>query len=60
MNNRICPKCDPKCEREYNAVRFCPTCGIRLQTEQEIRQDRAVIARLLRKHEVKGEGHAQA
>ena len=56
MNHRICPKC----EREYQHVTFCTVCGIRLQSAQEIRQDRAAIARLLRKHEVKGEGHAQA
>ena len=48
MNNRICPKC----EREYHHVTFCTVCGIRLQSAQEIRQDRAVVERLLRKHAV--------
>ena len=48
MKNRICPKC----ERQHHHVTFCTVCGIRLQSAQQIREDRAVVERLLRKHAI--------
>ena len=53
--NRICPKCGA----EYQTLRYCnarlsdgSTCGMMLQSPQEIRRDNAVVERLLRRHAV--------